>query len=166
MGNEDTASIIIVKQIDEDTYPSVEFYDTNSAGYELYNGASDSWNELVSYSTHEIDIRRGSLEIYEYFDHALPTSGAWISCQPFIGESWAGAYADLPYPSPSEEEGTTSPMANYAVGMWHRGRIYTNLPVGNQIMDLRCWSNNPGYSIGFEPIGSLLVREVDVIADE
>lgn len=165
LGYGDMASVIIVKQIDESLYPSKQVADAYGNGWEISSGTDSRWYTLPNYSL-PVNVTRGTLQIDTNLDFYYVAAGAWISCRPMIDGQWAGSYAGLTFTS-NEEEG--SKKENFESvgwhGMWNRSRIYRNIPTGTRTVTLQCLSNSSGFYVGHYSVGTMQVREVDLIAD-
>jgi len=166
IGGADMASVLIVKEIDETYYPSTIALDASSNGWEIDYGSAGTWYTLPHYAP-TVDVLRGSVEIDFHIDYHNVPYGQYVTCRPLIDGEWAGTFSGQVFASP-EEEG--SARENYEStgwhGMWHRRRVYTDIPPGLHVFTVQCYSSGGGFYLGGYGIGSLLVREADVIADD
>ena len=171
IGYPDMASVIIVKEIAETAYPSTQKLVASAGagpagGYEINSGASNAWLTLPNYQV-SVNVIRGALDIQEHLDHNTVATNNWISCRPMIDGQWAGSYSGQNFNS-NEEEGSMKEDFESTGwwGVWDRRRVYTNIPTGTHTLTIQCLSSAGGYNVGYWNLGSLLAREVDVIADK
>ena len=165
MGYADMASVLIVKEIDEAAHASKQSIDAYGNGWGITFGEAGKWYTLPNYNM-TFPVTRGALEIESFVDHYLVAQGKWVTCRPAIDGQWAGSFAGLQF-SPEDEEGAQKEVFESAGwhGIWHRKRVYTNIPAGDRSVTLQCLSNGGGYYVGHYSHGSMLVREAELVSD-
>ena len=50
--------------------------------------------------------------------------------------------------------------------MWHRRRIYAGIQPGEHMFGMECPGSGMGWYLGKYRVGTLLVRNVDLVADD
>lgn len=165
IGLADAASVIIVRELDETLYPSSQALDAYANGWDINGGIDSNWYNMPAYST-TITVTRGNLDIAYHVQYYNIASGQYLTCRPMIDGQWAGTYAGRTFTS-NEEEGSEHEVLNGAgwYGMLTRRRVYTNISPGSHTVSLQCLSSGASYYVGYYAVGSLLARDVDVIAD-
>ncbi len=166
MGAEDMASILTVKELDETYYPATIALDASQNGWEVDNGTGQVWYNMVHYAP-TVEVTTGDVEIDIEMDFHNVAWGGYFTCRPLIDGLWAGAYAGLEFSSP-EEEGSVREVFESTGwhGMFHRRRIYTDIPLGYHVFSLQCYSSNNGFYAGGYGVQSMQVRAATVIRDD
>ena len=164
MSRDNSASVIIVKELDETEFTSSQKVDAYANGWEITTGSANTWYTLANYTT-TIDVQHGNLDIYQHVQHRSIAPNHYFTCRPLIDDQWAGSFAGLSWDA-NDQEGTNREVYEGAGwhGFWNRSRIYTDIPLGTHTLKLQCLSSGSGYNSSHHGQGSLLARDVEVIS--
>ena len=163
IGRTDAASVIIVKELDENEFTSNQAVDGHGTR-EVNDGTANTWYTYDTYET-TIDVQHGNLDIYQHAHHYQVNPNTWFTCRPLVDDQWAGTFAGLSWDA-NDQEGAQREVyeSDGWHAMWNRSRIYTDIPLGTRTIKMQCMSNAGPYRSGFYATGSILIRDVEVIS--
>jgi cysteine-rich repeat protein len=166
MAEADMASVLIVRELDNNNDKVWQGHKKYPDGGWKINGGIDSmWYNMAGHQA-AVSVTNGALEVTEFLDIYNVGAGGngWMTCRPVVDGAWLGVVSGLKFLS-NEEEGVYRQNNNGHHGMWHRRRIYANIPNGDYVVSLQCLSNVSGYNASYYGQGTLLVRDVQLIGD-
>ena len=163
IGDEGAASVLIVREIDNDDQAVSQDLDTSGSGWEINNNVQPfNWHLLGNYQA-TILVTHGTLDVTSFVSYQNVHSGSWLTCRPVIGDAWLGTYSGAQFLS-NEEEGVVHQLYdNSSDDIWYRRRLYTGIPQGEHTIGLECLSNGDNYKVGYWGQGTLTVRDVPLI---
>ncbi len=164
LGEPDNASVILVRELDNVADQYGQGIDNHNNGWGINNGTDSFWYDMPNLQTN-VTVTHGNLEVTEWLGYYHVNNQAWFTCRPTIDGSWLGTYAGLSFTSNEEEGVAHQPASNGHYGVWHRRRIYTDIPPGDHVVTLQCLSNGDNFYAAHHGQGSLTVRDVQLIAD-
>ena len=106
----------------------------------------------------------GPLEINVTLGGAFLQAFSQFSCMPVVDGVWAGRFgfgsalqASFPY-----VEGIEYNTGNLLIVTWSRSRVYSSIPAGIHVFDIRCWSTGGSSApqVGDFAVNSLTVKEI------
>jgi hypothetical protein len=107
----------------------------------------------------------GPLEISVTLGGTILQTLSQFSCMPVVDDVWVGRFgfgsasqASFPYVEGIEYNGT----ANLLLVTWSRSRVYSDVPAGIHVFDIRCWSTGGSSAplVGDFAVNSLTVKEI------
>ncbi len=165
MGQEGAASVIIVREIDNDEQAVAQALDqaSNGNGYEINGlGQPFNWYPLAKHQV-PVDVTYGTLDVTSYTQYYGINTNAWLTCRPVIDGMWLGTFSGAAFESNEEEGVVHSLVGDDYYGMWYRRRLYTGIPQGQHTVEIECLSNGNDYYVGSYGHGTLTVRDVPLI---
>jgi len=163
IGEPGAASVLIVRELDDDDQVVAQGLDPHGDGYEINgNGQPQQWYPITGLQA-ALEVTYGALDVTSFINYYHVNAGAWLSCRPVIDGMWLGTYSGAEFES-NEEEGVAHQLSNDAYhDMWYRRRLYTGVPQGQHTVGLECLSSGNDYWVGQYGQATLTVRDVPLI---
>ena len=115
---------------------------------------SSSWVDLTG-SDFEVNTAGAPLEI----ELSIPLySGEQSACRPMIDGSWAGSFESIPESYGWHEGITRTRTSSLDLHrMWHRTRIYYDIPPGQHTISVQCRTNGNTLTAGRSSVDALII---------
>ncbi|MCA9697487.1 MAG: hypothetical protein KC431_08175, partial [Myxococcales bacterium] len=164
IGEDGAASVLIVREIDNDDQVVAQGVDLHDNGWEIDGNSAMPFNWYpLQHHQATVEVTHGTLDVAAFTTYYQVNGGAWLSCRPMLNGMWLGTYSGAAFES-NEEEGVIHQLASDGYhGVWYRRRLYTGIPEGPQTIEFECVSNSDSYWVGRYGQGTLTVRDVPLI---